>query len=836
MIKNNSQVFLSLVFAGLSAVMGSAYAEELEPAASLIPQVLSVDGAIPSIEYGKMQYAIVKYGASGNPVVFSVLTTGSTPFCRIEPLAINAVKVYGLAVGKCTLLANQDGNAVYAKAAELKFDMNVVPAAQVISLNKPLEPLKVGVAQTVGMSAGASGNPVVFGTLNCSVSADAANKVATITPTAVGSCNIGANQAGNTNYAKGVLKYDIYANVSIGDSTLEFTTPTSIAYKQPLTLTFNRSGSTSPITIGSTTASVCTVAALANGSKALVSHKPGLCSLRAEMLTDKNYVGAVAYADITITKAVPTPIKVAGITSLNVYKTGDLTVQGGGSSMPLILSSETPSQCVISGLRVTADKGGVCTLKAMQAGDDFYLDAPTVYYSFPIVKAAQTIELNPIPVVKVRQEQTLSLKPENVGLPVFFAVDATSTACSMFGANVIGLAAGNCTIKVTRPGDDYRLDAPFLNIVIDVQKGPQDITISTVDTLGRGGYAPISASSNQPITPATPILFSLAPSSICVQEGNQIRGVGLGVCTISATQLGDANYLQSTVSKTVEIVKGSPTLKFTQLPELRVNAPIGKLLVSTTYTGTPLSVSTSPSSVCAFDSSTNELAGLAAGDCLVKVNQAGDAEYNAASEISTTLRVLMGAQVIQFPSLGPIALNATGTTLVASTSAKPDANLQVTFESATPTVCSVSGVSLTPLKMGTCTVRAIQAGNENYLPAATVTQDIAITTPIASTILSSSANPAKVRNTLTLTASVSGNAPTGTVGFLENGIAIGNCAAVPVVAGKATCSTAQLKVGSHQIVASYSGDANNQGSQSLPLSQEVFSLDWLPSVLNLLLN
>ena len=59
----------------------------------------------------------------------------------------------------------------------------------------------------------------------------------------------------------------------------------------------------------------------------------------------------------------------------------------------------------------------------------------------------------------------------------------------------------------------------------------------------------------------------------------------------------------------------------------------------------------------------------------------------------------------------------------------------MSFSSSTPTVCTVSGSTVTPLAAGTCTIAANQAGNTNYSAAPSVTQNIsvAITFPGAPT-------------------------------------------------------------------------------------------------------
>lgn len=93
------------------------------------------------------------------------------------------------------------------------------------------------------------------------------------------------------------------------------------------------------------------------------------------------------------------------------------------------------------------------------------------------------------------------------------------------------------------------------------------------------------------------------------------------------------------------------------------------------------------------------------------------------------------------------------------------------------------------------------------------------------TTASSSANPAAPGAAVTFTATVTGASPTGTVAFADNGKAISGCSAAALAgAGNtrtATCTTSQLAAGTHSIVATYSGNASNNGSSSPALSQVI---------------
>jgi len=93
------------------------------------------------------------------------------------------------------------------------------------------------------------------------------------------------------------------------------------------------------------------------------------------------------------------------------------------------------------------------------------------------------------------------------------------------------------------------------------------------------------------------------------------------------------------------------------------------------------------------------------------------------------------------------------------------------------------------------------------------------------TTLASSLNPSTGGASVTLTATVTGSSPTGSVNFKDGGSSISGCSAVALIgssnARTAACATSSLSLGAHSVVASYSGDAANTSSNSAAVSQLV---------------
>ena len=119
--------------------------------------------------------------------------------------------------------------------------------------------------------------------------------------------------------------------------------------------------------------------------------------------------------------------------------------------------------------------------------------------------------------------------------------------------------------------------------------------------------------------------------------------------------------------------------------------------------------------------------------------------------------------------------------------------------------------STSTLSEGVHSIKASYSGDVDNLASTStsVTQTVLAST---TTSISSSPNPSIYGQSVTLTASVTGASPTGTVQFSEFGENIGS--PVTLTNGTATYTTSALPTGSYFIGASYSGDANNGASSS----------------------
>lgn len=102
----------------------------------------------------------------------------------------------------------------------------------------------------------------------------------------------------------------------------------------------------------------------------------------------------------------------------------------------------------------------------------------------------------------------------------------------------------------------------------------------------------------------------------------------------------------------------------------------------------------------------------------------------------------------------------------------------------------------------------------------------------ATTITMPSSTAQEHRGSVVLRVNVGGSSPGGMVSFYEGSTFLGSA---PISGGVATVELIGLSRGSHTITASYSGDVTN-AANSVSFPVKIVNLDWLPAVLDILMN
>jgi hypothetical protein len=219
------------------------------------------------------------------------------------------------------------------------------------------------------------------------------------------------------------------------------------------------------------------------------------------------------------------------------------------------------------------------------------------------------------------------------------------------------------------------------------------------------------------------VAFASATPAVCTASGTALALAAAGTCTVTASQAGNSTFAAAAaVSNSFTVAPSAQTISFIS-PGNQALGTAPAALVATATSGLAVSFAATTAAVCTVSGSTLTLVG--AGTCVVDATQAGNGNYVAATAVSQSFAVSaapMAAQTITFVSPGDQVLGTTPAALSATSSS----GLTVAFSSATPSVCTVSGTTLALASVGTCTVRASQAGDANYAAAAVVSNSFDI--------------------------------------------------------------------------------------------------------------
>jgi DNA-binding beta-propeller fold protein YncE len=116
---------------------------------------------------------------------------------------------------------------------------------------------------------------------------------------------------------------------------------------------------------------------------------------------------------------------------------------------------------------------------------------------------------------------------------------------------------------------------------------------------------------------------------------------------------------------------------------------------------------------------------IAAGDCAIVASQSGNNDYLSATTVRQTFEVAPSTQTShQTITFAPIATQTAAKTITLQATAS--SALAVSFQSATPAVCTVTGKTASLIAYGFCQIQAWQGGNSKYFAAPTVTREFGV--------------------------------------------------------------------------------------------------------------
>ena len=569
---------------------------------------------------------------------------------------------------------------------------------QTITFTQPTSPATYKTSFTVAPTVG-SGLPVSVAVSGvCSISGN------TVTMTSgTGPCTLTASQAGNANYR---TANDMQRTVMAqrANQTITFSAPASPATYNTSFLIDPTSSSGQPVNVSASGG--CSI----SGNTVTMISGTDTCTLTASQAGDANYNPVVPdvkqtvtaqRANQTITFAVP----------VNSVTYNSTFVVSPTSSSGLAVTVSVSGACAISGSTVTMTSGeGKCNLTASQAGDANYNPVTSGERTVIAQKANQTITFNQ-PATPATYYSTFTAYPtSSSGLRVKVAASGGCTIMS--GIVIMTSGEGICTITASQAGDTNYNTATNVVRTVTAQKANQKITfLAPTRPATYGSTFPVSPTADSGLT------VTVTASGACSISGSNVTMIsGTNPCTLTASQAGNSNYKPATnVQKTVMAQKADQTITF--------NQPASQVIYLTKFTVYPtsssgLAVTVATSGACSISGGTVTI-NSGTGTCTLTASQAGDTNYNAATNLIRTVTASKASQTITFNQ--PASLATYGSTFTVSPTSSSGLTVKVTPSG----VCTISGNTVTMTSgTGTCTLTASEVGNGNYNAAGNVNQTV----------------------------------------------------------------------------------------------------------------
>jgi hypothetical protein len=577
---------------------------------------------------------------------------------------------------------------------------------------------------------------------------------------------------------------------------------------------------------GGSATTLANAVSLVSGSYTYTGILPvGVDSVVAVYSGDSNYSGSTSSAaTVTVNQATQTITFTAPTTPVT-YGASSVTLSASATSSLTVaftvdVSSTSGACSITGGTTLNFTGAGNCVIDANQAGNSTYSAAPQVQNTVVINQATQTITgfAPSSPVTYGVAPITLSVSGSGAsGLPVTFSI-LSGTCGSLSGTNNSTLTInGVCTLTVAadQAGNSNYSSATEVTANIVVNQASQTITGFAPPSTATYGSGTITLSVTGGGASGNSVTFSVLSGPGTISSGNILTINGVGTIVVAADQAGNTNYAAATeVTASIVVSKASQTISFTA-PSTPVSYGVAPIALSATGGASGSTVIFSVLSGPGTITGGTNLTVTGVGTITVAADQAGTANYNAATEVTHTVVVNQASTATSVVSTSYSIVPGTSVTLTATVTS--GATGTVTFKSNGVAIGSpatlVSGtasISTSALALGTDSITAVYSGDSNYA-GSTGTTSISVAYLAPTVVLS--CNPTSVQpgqpTTCTATVSGSGATPTGTVSFAatSTGASQGTLGSSSLVSGVATYYGLVWN-GTDVMTATYSGDAN----------------------------
>ncbi|GAP72021.1 Ig-like domain-containing protein [Candidatus Symbiothrix dinenymphae] len=432
-------------------------------------------------------------------------------------------------------------------------------------------------------------------------------------------------------------------------------------------------------------------------------------------------------ADLTLTaKWKQTPVITFNALPVKVYGDADfiLTATSSPSPEPIVFTSSNEAVATISsgdmitftGAMVTITGVGQTHITATQAGNADYNAATPVTHTLTVNPGEQTITWSAIPSPTYGDADFSLPDTTNRGLVIVYTSDNPSVA-TVTDNQVHIVGGGTAQITATQAGNTNYNAADSVTHTLTVNKAAQIIVWDSIPskTYGAADFS-LPDTTDMGLT----IVYASGNPSVATVTDNQVHIVGGGTAQITATQAGNTNYAAATpITHTLTVNPATQTINWGTIPTQTYGDAAFDLPQKTDKN---LNISYESSNLDVATTSGNTVIITGAGQAEITANQAGDANYSAATPETRTLIVNQATQTITWIDIPTQTYGDAAFDLPQKT----DKNLNISYASSNLNVATISGNTVTITGAGQTQITATQAGNTNYNAATSVTDTLTV--------------------------------------------------------------------------------------------------------------
>jgi uncharacterized repeat protein (TIGR03803 family) len=187
----------------------------------------------------------------------------------------------------------------------------------------------------------------------------------------------------------------------------------------------------------------------------------------------------------------------------------------------------------------------------------------------------------------------------------------------------------------------------------------------------------------------------------------------------SFTKIREFNSEDGETPNGIFFKKMAQSFTFEPIPEKKTSDPVF-LPTAVSSSGARIHFRSSNQDVAIVEN--DRIKPVGKGTTIITATLPANANYYYGGEVERSLVVVMGGQTITFDALPKLKVQDATFQLTAISTA----GLPVSYQSSNPAVASVSGSTITIHTVGTTTITASQAGNDNFFPATNVSQMLVV--------------------------------------------------------------------------------------------------------------